>query len=75
MRSPFIEEFYRAELYSLIQENAKKIPKELYLIDTNLKNSTTKDDFIKTHEKLFNAKFVQGWTDLAHYYESNKNFH
>jgi hypothetical protein len=61
------------ELFALIQERSKKLPKELYIIDKILDDPIRKDDFIKNHEKLFNARFVKGWIDLAQYSELNKN--
>jgi len=61
------------ELFALIQERSKKLPKELYIIDKILDDPIRKNDFIKNHEKLFNARFVKGWIDLAQYSELNKN--
>lgn len=56
------------ELNDLICEKSKKIKKQLFIIDHNFQ----KPNFIKKHEKIFNACYVRGWRDLEHYYNQNQ---
>ena len=56
-----------SELNSMIRNRSQKLHKKLYLINHNIEEP----EFIKKHEDLFNATSVQGWNDLAHYYQQN----